>query len=75
MDKNKREILKALSMISQFGISMITPILLCVLLAKFLVNRYFPSQNWIIVFGVILGALSSFYSMIKLIGQINKKDE
>ena len=75
MDKNKRESLKALSMISQFGISMITPILLCVLLAKFLVNRYFPSQNWIIVFGVILGALSSFYSMIKLIGQINKKDE
>lgn len=78
MKKNeKRDILRALSMISQFGISMITPILLCVLLARFMINRFFSGQSWIIVLGVILGAASSVYSMVKLVKMMSnsEKDE
>ena len=77
MKSNKNEILKALSMISQFGISMIAPILLCTFAAKYLTDRFFQNHRYIIVIGIVLGATSSFVSMLKMIKAISKsgKDE
>lgn len=77
MQNKRREILKALTMISQFGINMIVPILLCTFIAKYVTDKFFPNHKYIIVIGVILGAASSFSSMMKMIKAMSggKKDE
>ena len=64
-------------MITQMGISVVVPILLCVFGAKYLVEKFLPNHRYIIAVGILLGAASGFYSMIKLIVKINgsKKDE
>lgn len=72
--KNRAEVLRALSMITGFGISMVTPVLLCVFAAKFL-QKKFGLPDWIMPAAVLLGAASSFWSMIKMIKTNSKKDE
>ena len=74
MKSNKNEIAKALSMITQIGISVITPVLICVFGAKYLVEKFLPGHKYLIA---ILGAASGIYTMIKLIRGItdSKKDE
>lgn len=78
MNKNKKraQTVRALGMISGFGISMITPIALCVFVALKLKNR-FNLSNAVVVFAVVLGAASSFWTMIKIIKSVSdlKKDE
>ena len=77
MKSNKNEIAKALSMITQIGISVITPVLICVFGAKYLVEKFLPGHKYLIAIGALLGAASGIYTMIKLIRGItdSKKDE
>lgn len=73
--KKNRDIFKAISLFSQFGISMITPVLISVIFFKFIADKLFSSSKLVIILGVIIGAGSSFLTMYKMIKALNKKDE
>ena len=74
----KRSVFSALAMITQFGISTITPMLLCIFVALWLKNR-FALGDWVVLIGVIMGIGSGFLSMMKMIRQMSelskKEDE
>lgn len=74
--KERAKLVRALSMVSGFSISMITPIALCLAVAL-LLKKHFGIPNGAVVFAVVLGAASSFWNMIKIIKSVSdlKKDE
>ncbi len=69
--KNKNEILKALSSITQVGLTVLSPIAACLIISKLIADK-FGLPNYVIVIGVVLGAISGFYSMIKYLIAITK---
>ncbi len=77
MRSDKNEIAKALSMLTQIGISVISPVLFCVFAAKYLVEKFFSGHKYLIAIGALLGGASGIYTMIKLIRGIvgSEKDE
>lgn len=74
----KRSVFSALAMVTQFGISTITPMLLCIFAALWLKNR-FALGDWVVLIGVFMGIGSGFLSMMKMIRQMSelskKEDE
>lgn len=58
----RKEIMKALGLITQLGLAMLMPILLCVLLGAFLDNLFSSSPVCLIIF-VIMGVMASFRSL------------
>lgn len=68
----KSSIVAALSMVTQFGISVITPPVLCVLAAMWLKSR-FNIGDWIMLAGILLGISSGVTSMINLIRYMSKE--
>lgn len=61
MKKDHRELVKCLGLISQLGITLVTPILLCVLLGRWMDRRFslHTTLVWLIL-GVLAGARSSY---------------
>lgn len=73
----KKDILTALSMVTQFGITTVTPVLLCVWGALWLKNK-FDLGDFTVVLGILIGIGASVMSMIKMIKQMSemaKEDE
>ena len=68
--KNK-SVFTALGMITQFGISTITPMLLCVFVSLWLQSR-FGLGDWVVLVGVLMGVGSGFMSMMKMIRQMSE---
>ena len=68
--KNK-SVFTALGMITQFGISTITPMLLCIFVALWLKSR-FGLGDWVVLVGVLMGVGSGFMSMMKMIRQMSE---
>ncbi len=66
-----RETITALSMITQFGLSMIVTLLLCVFGAKYLKDKFFLG-NWIMIVGIIVGILCSVITMINFVKSMLK---
>lgn len=62
----------ALSMISQFGLSVATPIVLCILAAGWLKQR-FALGDWVMLAGVLTGVGSGLCSILNFIKRIQKK--
>ncbi len=56
----------ALTTVLQAGLSAVVPVGICVLGAKFLVDK-FSLPEYTTLIGIIFGVLSGFYSMIKYI--------
>ena len=56
--------MKYLSFLTQVGLSILTPILLCVLAAVWLQNR-FGLGNWVVVVGILLGVGGGFCSLFQ----------
>lgn len=71
-DKNKRELAKALGMITQLGISMITPILLGLYIGKTIDNKFHKDGIFTIIF-IIIGVMAAFFNLFKLIGTNDEK--
>ena len=69
-----KDIIKYLPLVSQLGLSVIMPILLCVLLCYFLVNR-FGVGMWIYIPGFILGIGAGFMTCYKLYKKITDEDK
>ena len=70
------EALKYLSLISQVGFTMVTPILLCTFLGMKLEERFhFPFTLIFMLIGVISGCMSGFRLIMNTIKRMDKKKE
>lgn len=69
--KDYNDAFKNLALVSQIGISVITPILLGVFLGQFIDNKLGTNGVFAITF-IILGAGAGFLNIIKLAG-VNKR--
>ena len=70
-------IVKCLAWLTQFGLSVVAPLLLCVLGSVWLRNR-FDIGGWIVVAGIFLGiggAVSGLWSSLKQINREAKQDD
>lgn len=70
--KNYKETLQNLGLVSQIGLSVITPILLGVFFGQFLDKKFHLNGIFSIIF-IILGAGAGFLNIFKLTGSFNKK--
>ena len=71
--KDFNKVMRQIVMIGQFGLSLIIPTLLCLLLSSWLCNR-FGIGNWIYIPGFILGLGSSFSTAFNFYKSVMKKD-
>lgn len=70
---NKSKPLKALAYLTQLGLNIVTPLILCILAASWLKAR-FGFGNKIMLAGVIIGAASGYYTLFKFIKAVNKDE-
>ena len=70
---NKREIAETISLITQIGINMIVPICIMVALSVWIDNTY--GIKWISVPLIIIGILSGYSSVYRLVKKYIKKDK
>ena len=57
-----REIGKALTLVAQIGVSMILPIILCIILGSFL-DKIFHTGNILMIVFIVLGVCAGFRSV------------
>ena len=67
-----KDIAKNLALITQIGLSICTPIILCILAAKWLMDK-FSLGGWVIIAGALIGAGAGIMSLIKLGRSVNDK--
>ncbi len=72
MKKDRAEILKSLSMITQLGLNMFVPIACCIIGAGWL-QRYYDLGNWIVIAGGVLGVGAGFSNLSALLKKWTKK--
>ena len=72
MEKEDKKVLKALSMVSQVGLTMATPIFISGFIGLKL-DEWFSTGFWFIVF-LIMGVLAAFRSLYYLTKQFYSKD-
>ncbi|MBE7019884.1 MAG: AtpZ/AtpI family protein [Ruminococcaceae bacterium] len=69
--RNKNEIFKALSSVTQVGLTVLSPIAACLIISNYIVKK-FNLPGYIIAIAVGLGAVSGFLSMIKYLIAVTK---
>lgn len=70
-------VIKNITLISQFGLSLVTPLLICLFLCVFLCNKTGVGA-WIYIPGFILGlgsSAASFYKLYQTVVSGEKKNE
>lgn len=73
--KNKGfKIAKALTAFTQISLSVLMPVALCIFLAKLTVTKL-GWPEFTVVIGIVLGAVSGFYNMIKFMLALNKNNK
>lgn len=70
--KDQRKVFQALSLILQFGLNMIVPIAMCMMLGVWLDKKY--DMPWIILLLFLLGALAGFTNCFKMAKPLMKSD-
>ncbi len=65
---------RSLLLVSQLGISMVTPILLCVILGAFLDNKL-NTGPWLTIIFILLGVGGAFRNLFYIVGKEIKKGE
>ena len=76
MNKKHRELIRCLSLVSQLGITMLTPVILCVLLGVWLDKKfstYFTLP--LLILGILAGARSAYRLAKKAVGPGNEDEE
>ncbi len=71
-DKNYRDMLKNLSLVSQIGLSIIAPILLSIYIGQWLDKKLGRQGIFTLIF-IVLGAGAGFLNLLKLTGLFNNK--
>lgn len=65
--------MRALAWVTQLGLNMVTPLVLCIIAAAWLKNK-FGMGDWIIFAAIIIGAGGSVVSMFSFIKTVNKEN-
>lgn len=68
----KKEIIRTLALITQVGLSMLAPVLLCILLGIFIQKQFSVD---LMLLWIILGILAGCRNSWKLLSQILKSDK
>ena len=70
MKKNKSAVMESFSMVLQISINMLVPIMMCTLFGVWLGEKY--EINWIVIPLFLIGALSGFTSVYKMVKKFCK---
>ena len=70
---NMREITESFSMVLQFGINMLVPIVMCIAVGVWIGDKY--DMDWIVIPLFFVGALAGYTSIFKMVKQYLKKTE
>jgi len=70
----KHNFAKALAWLTQLGFNMISPLIICLIAAAYLKDK-FGIGNGIMIAAIIIGAASGYMSLIKFIREVKKYDE
>ena len=70
---NMREVTESFSMVLQFGINMLVPIIMCIALGVWIGDKY--DMDWIVIPLFFVGALAGYTSIFKMVKQYLKKTE
>ena len=71
-DNNNREILKNLALITQVGVSVITPIFLAMFIGG-LLDKWIGTNSIFMIIFIVLGAGAGFLNLLKITGVWNNK--
>ena len=66
-----REVVESASMVLQFGLNMIIPIVLCIALGVWLGDKY--DMDWIVIPLFFVGALAGYNSIFRMVQKFLKK--
>ena len=70
---NNGEIVESFSMVLQFGLNMILPIVMCIALGVWIGDKY--NMDWIVIPLFFVGALAGFNSIYRMVRKhLKKKD-
>ena len=70
---NNREIVESFSMVLQFGINMITPIVMCIALGVWIGDKY--NMDWIVIPLFFVGVLAGYNSIFRMVQKFLKKKD
>lgn len=73
-NENKYRYLRAAAHVTQFGLDMVTPIVLCTIISVWLKNKL-NTGNWLVIVAIIVGVGASALNMVKFIKTVNKETE
>ena len=71
-NEHRYRYLRAAAHIPQFGLDMVTPIVLCTIIAVWLKNKL-ELGGWIVIVAIILGIGASALNMVKFIKTVDKE--
>lgn len=71
-DNNKYSYMRAVGHLTQFGLDMVTPILLCTIFGVWIKNT-FNAGDWIVIVAIILGVAASGLNMMKFVKTVKKE--
>ena len=69
----KNEIVESFSMVLQFGLNMITPIVLCTALGVWIGDKY--DMDWIVIPLFFVGVLAGYNSIFRMVKEYLKDTE
>lgn len=73
---NKRDVFRNITLITQLGIHMLTPVFLCVAIGVFIDNRYLTYFTLpLLVIGILAGARNTYMLAVSAGKQGSKKDD
>lgn len=73
MKKDNRSVIQTLTLIFQFGLSMLVPIFLCSILGVWLGNL--TGINWLMIPFFFMGALAGFTNIYKTVRKLYRQEE
>ena len=71
-DNEKRKIFMAMATVTQLGLDIISPLVLCIFFTKWIIEKFGISDNWMLL-AILIGIISGFLNLIKFIKHISKK--
>ena len=71
-NNEKYKHMRAVAHLTQFGLNMVTPIVLCTMLALWLKNK-FNMGGWIVIVAIILGVAAAVLNMFTFIKTVNRE--
>lgn len=74
MNKNRMKMFKNLALLTQLGLSFISPIIVCMLVCWWIISKT-GAGSWVYIIGIVLGLGASFMTAFRFYRSIVKKAE